>query len=332
SAFALLTKGPIGLILIGMPIFFYCCYQKNLKSLIVLPWLSGTILFLLISVPWFYLVEKANPGSVWYFFVHENFYRYITKEYGGKYGDAHLRPYGSIWWMLVISMLPWSLYLIRDLIQRIVNFKKRSSSPNNNWVFFVLIVGLSPILFFTVARSILPAYVIPAIPGLALYLGHVLFHAQQVAEIKSESLLSEDRSYLGKLLRIEPSISKLSIGLFSFLVMILFSAVPFIEDHKSSSQILRVIADQTQKKNLTVGILATNNYSPYWTAGAYQEELSKPLKIEYVSTSDLNLAKYKNLIIRGNDSKVLVMVAQRYKKHSSHGNWHWYRRINRSDV
>lgn len=328
SALALMTKGPIGLILIGIPVFFYCCYHKSLKCLAFLPWVGGISLFLLITVPWFYLVEKANPGSVRYFFVNENFLRFVAKDYGGKYGDAHIQPYGAIWWMLILSILPWSLYLVKYFIHNVTNFNKSNLLKENKWLLFILIVGISPILFFTVARSILPAYVVPAVPGLALFIGYITQNSKRaLAEIDQNNCSLLKKSFFHKFKGDYPCILKTSVVTYAIINLLFLIAAPIIEVNKSASEILELITSQSKSKTVTVAIVATNNYSPYWTSGAYQEELSKPLKVIYVKPTELDTVKYKNLILRGDDPNLLAQINLHYKRFDSRGKWHWYRRI-----
>ncbi|MEZ4754529.1 MAG: glycosyltransferase family 39 protein [Bdellovibrionota bacterium] len=325
AALGFLTKGPAALILIGLPVFALCGFDRSLKSLTSLPWVRGSLLFLAISIPWFYLVEEANPGSVWYFFAHENFMRFAVKNYGGLYGAAHIRPYGSIWWMLALAIFPWSLYLLQDLYRKTQNYKKFKFSEVNRWHFFMLTWGLSPIFFFTIARSVLPAYTIPAIPGLSLYLA-CLLSPITVTLGSQASAVDKKTGFFERFLKIPyPCPAKLGAGLAALMIIGFFFAVPFIEVNRSASEILEVIANKTKHKRPIVGTLSTRNYSPYWTSGAFQEELSKPLDVVYTTEEEVQSGKYPNLVVKGDELEKLESQ-QNYIKVASRGKWHWYRR------
>jgi 4-amino-4-deoxy-L-arabinose transferase-like glycosyltransferase len=322
SAFAFLTKGPSAVVLIGLPIAALCYFDRNLKCLRALPWISGSLLFFAICTPWFYLLEKANPGSVQYFFVHENLLRFMATEYGGKYGDAHTQPYGTIWWIFLISILPWSFYLLHS-VRKHIKMQRAEEVPKaqKRWIFFLLACGLSPMLFFTFARSILPAYVVPAIPGFALYIGYFV---SAIRTVQSEKGLTGQRFRFHAL----PCIGKVGIGMLAFMMIAFLIAVPMIQVNKSSSELLEVIATQLKHAHPIVATVSTRNYSPYWTAGAHEEELPKSLQIVYANATDIKRARYKNVIVREKDgSTFLASNSDNYEKRESRGSWHWYRRL-----
>ncbi len=324
-ALAFLTKGPLALILIGMPIAFFCLFKKSFAPISNLHLTTGTILFLGICAPWFYLLEKANPGSVWYYFYNENYLRYVTKDYGGRYGAAHIRPYGSIWIMLILSLLPWSLYLFINLFNRAKNYKQISLKEINPWVFFSLACGLSPVLFFTVGRSILPAYVAPGIPGLALYLGYVLSSAKK----KEPQVINKKTTRLKELLHFSPLVG---LTMLTILLTVLFFVAPIIETKKSAAELIELIALETRREKPTIAVIATDNYSPFWISSAYKEELSKPVNIKYATPTEIENGIYKNVIIRDKGRDLTPIKSNpSYKKIASKGYWHWYRRVNIPD-
>lgn len=72
-AFGTLTKGLIAIVLTIAIIFCYCLLTKNLKLLLKSISLIGILIFLVICVPWFYLVCKDNP-DFFYFFLSMNIF------------------------------------------------------------------------------------------------------------------------------------------------------------------------------------------------------------------------------------------------------------------
>lgn len=49
------------------------------KLFLKLFYVPGILLFLAISVPWYYLVSQANPDFFYFFFIREHFLRFATK-------------------------------------------------------------------------------------------------------------------------------------------------------------------------------------------------------------------------------------------------------------
>ena len=154
-----LTKGPIAVALVALPLLLWAGFTGRWRDLIRLPWSAGIILVPLIVVPWFLLAERANPGLIRYFILNENLGRFFLKDYGDLYGAGHRQPFGAIWPVLLIGFLPWCIPLLMRL--RLQNLR------TDPWLLFAVLWGITPALIFTIARQWLPAYVLPGFPGLA---------------------------------------------------------------------------------------------------------------------------------------------------------------------
>lgn len=183
-ALGLLSKGPLALVLCGLPIFLWVVRYRRWKLVLQrLPWLSGGLLMLALSLPWYLAAEQATPGFLRYFLVGEHFERFVVKGWQGDlYGSGHARPIGTIWLYAVEMFLPWSL-LVPFL------WNRRPASPSalpdkeedterreaKESRCYLWLWGLSPLLFFTMARNILPAYTLPGIPAFCLLLAQSLW-------------------------------------------------------------------------------------------------------------------------------------------------------------
>ena len=161
-ALGMLTKGPIAVVLVLLPIMLWLLFTKEWSTLRLLPWTLGMILFLATSIPWFILAEKQSPGFLNYFFIHEHILRYLVHDYGDKYGSGHLYPRGTSWAMLIGTFLPWSPALIYCVWRQ---FKTRFSDHR---MLFVLLWGITPALFFTFSRQLLATYVLPGFSGFCI--------------------------------------------------------------------------------------------------------------------------------------------------------------------
>ncbi len=111
-AIGFLSKGPIALIFTGVPVFIWGVSQVTLLELWKkVPWISGGLLVLILTVPWFVLAEMRTPGFLEYFFVDEHFKRFLIKGWSGDlYGNGHPYPKGTIWLFWLGGMFPWSLW------------------------------------------------------------------------------------------------------------------------------------------------------------------------------------------------------------------------------
>jgi len=190
-----LTKGPVGIVMFGLPVFFWTLLNRQWSTLKHHAWITGSILFLLITVPWFYLAECATPGFNYYFFINENILRFLKHDYGDLYGTGHRFPYGTAIGFMLLSALPWSLAL---LVFIYLQFKKGSEnlkkfifnkqrikalfayqSDNNNRYNYFLLGFLSITLFWCLARQLLIEYLLPAIPAFGIYIA-ILLKAHKV--------------------------------------------------------------------------------------------------------------------------------------------------------
>ncbi len=162
-AIGLLSKGPLALVVCGLPIFAYVVWQRAWGQLWKrIPWITGSALMLVLTLPWFIAAEKATPGFLRYFIIGEHFERFLVKGWAGDlYGKGHSRALGTIWLYALEMFLPWALLVPFILRRKINNFCRKET-------LFLWCWALSTPVFFTMARNILPAYILPAVPAFCL--------------------------------------------------------------------------------------------------------------------------------------------------------------------
>ena len=165
-ALSLLSKGLIGLVLPGAVLVIYSILQRDFAIWKRLHLITGLLLMLAISAPWFIAVSVQNPEFPHFFFVHEHFARFLTKVHG------RFHP----WWYFVpiylLGVLPW-LVPMADALGRA--WKRNAASKFQPRRFlFVWIVFIY--LFFSISDSKLPSYILPIFPALALLIGERLTH------------------------------------------------------------------------------------------------------------------------------------------------------------
>jgi 4-amino-4-deoxy-L-arabinose transferase-like glycosyltransferase len=168
-AIGLLAKGPLILVLVGLPTGVWTILNRQLKSVWVrLPWIIGTLVMVALAAPWYYIAEQHTPGFLQYFLIGEHFSRFLISGWkGDMYGHAHSEPLGMIWLYLVFGFTPW-IALIAVLI-----VKNRSKLTwrlllSDSWLNYLLLWSIMPIIFFTFAHNIISPYVLPAMPACAI--------------------------------------------------------------------------------------------------------------------------------------------------------------------
>lgn len=172
-AIGLLAKGPVVLVLMGLAVGLWLLWQygpiKPWKQLYRrVPLLGGCALMLLLGLPWYLMAEQATPGFLQYFIVGEHWLRFVDSGWQGDlYGSAHDEIRGTIWLFFAVSALPWSLFIPRALWR----LWQAGSGFDKTTKFFICWM-LSPLILFTFAGNILPAYVLPGIPGMGLLLAY----------------------------------------------------------------------------------------------------------------------------------------------------------------
>lgn len=75
---AVLSKGVVALLLAGGTLVAYSVICRDWRAWRRLRPRPGVLLFLLITVPWFWLVSQRNPEFLQFFFVHEHFSRFLA--------------------------------------------------------------------------------------------------------------------------------------------------------------------------------------------------------------------------------------------------------------
>lgn len=166
----LLAKGPVAIVLCGIPLFFWVLWTNGWKKMFSsLPIVSGTLLMLAIGLPWYYLAEKKTPGFIDYFIVGEHFKRFTVPGWNGdRYGHAHAEPLGMIWPFLLADGFPWSLLLLGLFGYRLAKKQRVMQSPLDSQTKFLLCWLILPNLFFTFAHNIIATYPLVSLPALAL--------------------------------------------------------------------------------------------------------------------------------------------------------------------
>lgn len=171
--FALLTKGPVAIILPGLILLIYLFCTKSLEFIKInyQELLQATLICILTALPWYLVVHHKTHGEFTkIFFFEHNFNRY----------SSTLTGHDAAWWyylaVMAIGFMPWTIYAFSILLQKITKpkalfFQLRNLSKLS---LFSIIWILVILVFFSMAQTKLPNYVLPLYLPLAILLAEHL--------------------------------------------------------------------------------------------------------------------------------------------------------------
>ena len=167
SALAVLTKGLIGVVIPGAVILLFIVLSGRWRSLLGVPWLGGTALFLVVAVPWHVLAAHRNPDFLSYYFVQHHVMRYATT------AARRTQPFWYLVAAILAGGLPWT-GLIPTLLRRPAGGGWREAVKRNPGSLFLACWVTFVVGFFSLSGSKLAPYVLPAMPALALLIALAL--------------------------------------------------------------------------------------------------------------------------------------------------------------
>lgn len=178
----LLAKGLVMGVFSVLPLIVWLTWTKKWRQAwLVLPWVRGTLLTLVLALPWYLLAEKRMPGFLSYFVIGEHFMRFLKPGWTGDlYGFAHQAPLGMIWGYFFLGTMPWSFWVLTHL--KTVKLVLKQDEMRYLVCFIML-----PLAFFTFARNIIYPYVFPTLPGFALVVTYLILQVEQQQRIVEKS-------------------------------------------------------------------------------------------------------------------------------------------------
>ena len=158
---AVLAKGPAALILAGGAVFLWAASTKHWHKALRLFHPIAIATFFLTCLPWYGLCAHRNPDFFRVFIIEHNFKRYLTPEF------QHNQPFWYYLPITIIALLPWLFWLAWFAVGEP---SKSESSTERSQILFVTAWGVFPILFFSLSKSKLPGYILPAVLPLGFLL------------------------------------------------------------------------------------------------------------------------------------------------------------------
>jgi 4-amino-4-deoxy-L-arabinose transferase-like glycosyltransferase len=185
-AFGTLTKGPVALVLVGAIALAWLIVEGRLRDSLQLPWLTCALVYLALALPWFVIVALRNPDFLRFYVIHEHLHRYLANTEHG---------WGPWFFIPVVIAGTWPFFYFVPLgIVELARAKRDdhpmpTQSGRSALRFLLLWFGIV-FVFFSIPRSKLGEYILPALPPLAILAGYGLARLSQFSAYCAARLLT----------------------------------------------------------------------------------------------------------------------------------------------
>ncbi len=171
-ALAVLTKGPVGIVIPGAIIFIFLVLRGEfLQSLKRMHLVSGAVVFLAVALPW-YIVEISING---WEYINAFFLKHNVTRFTGVV-SGHSGPVYYFIPVILIAFFPWSAFLPQVIYKYFPRSRKTGTiEPEADITLFSVIWLLVIFIFFSVSKTKLPGYIAPLSAPLAMLVGRLWY-------------------------------------------------------------------------------------------------------------------------------------------------------------
>ena len=156
AAIGVLAKGLIGALLPALVVGSWLLALRRWRTLPALLWWPGPLLFMLLAAPWFGAMQQRFDGFLDYFFIVQHFKRFAEA------GFNNVQPFWFYPAVLFVFSLPWLPWLYKPFERGAL------ADPERGPLRLLMLLWVAMVvLFFSLPRSKLLGYVLPAVPPLA---------------------------------------------------------------------------------------------------------------------------------------------------------------------
>jgi 4-amino-4-deoxy-L-arabinose transferase-like glycosyltransferase len=220
---ATLAKGPVAPFLAALVLAVFALWRCDVQVIRRTWWWPGIGMYLVVTLPWYVLVQRSTGTFFRVFILEHNLSRYGTNVF------RHPQPVWFFVPVLLGSLLPWTVPAIAGWIESVRGTWRRSDDGGATAAAeadarrLLVLWGALPVLFFSFSGSKLPGYILPALAPFAILaalylrgdgggrarppLGTVLVHAVVAAATTAAALLGPHL-----LLRLRPPVAAVAIA------------------------------------------------------------------------------------------------------------------------
>jgi 4-amino-4-deoxy-L-arabinose transferase-like glycosyltransferase len=175
-AAGMLAKGPVAPGLAVLIVGAFAAVRRDGKIFLRSIWWPGMLLFCVIVLPWYIAVQSRVPQFFRIFFVEHNLERFGTNLY------QHSQPFWYYIPVFLLGLLPWTIFSVSAIVDDVRAFLREPAEGEEHEAdglpVFLLLWTAIPILFFSISRSKLPGYILPAMPAAMLLTANYLRRSQ----------------------------------------------------------------------------------------------------------------------------------------------------------
>jgi len=181
SGLAVLTKGPLGIILPISAIFLFLAIRKDLKFLFCKHSILGLLIFIVATLPWYwFMINKFGESFINEFFYNDHIRRLFEAEHRSS----------DTWYSYPATMLgcmfPWSILVFAALLYLAKKIMEKHPSP----LYLFLLCWISTtFIICQAAHSKLVSYIFPFFPALAVITGDFICSSAESGRRWSAKLL-----------------------------------------------------------------------------------------------------------------------------------------------
>ena len=170
-ALGALAKGPVAPLLAAVIIALFATAKHDFRLLLRTLWIPGILLFCAISLPWYVAVQIRNPEFLRVFILEHNLARFGTNLY------HHPEPFWYFIPVTLIGLIPWTVCVVASAAESVRVWwteRQQMLASEDALNVFLMIWLVVPVVFFSLSKSKLPGYIVPALPAGTLLLAEYL--------------------------------------------------------------------------------------------------------------------------------------------------------------
>ena len=160
--FAVMTKGPIGVVFPGAIVFLYLLITRNLGRLLRMHVIPGLLLVAAVGMPWYvFMYQNHGMAFIYEFIGFHNISRF----------SAPLHPNRVHWWyylpVIILGLFPWTGVLLKSIKDAFT----KSVGKESTKLLFLQVWWIFVFVFFSIAKTKQVSYMLVLLPALSMMIG-----------------------------------------------------------------------------------------------------------------------------------------------------------------
>ena len=183
---AALAKGPVAPCLAAVIVALFALAKREASIITRTLWLPGILTFAVVTLPWYIAVQLKNPEFFRVFILEHNLARFGTNLY------HHPQPFWFYIPVTLLGLLPWTVFSCAALATAIREWwmkKAEPPGPESALSVFLTIWLITPVIVFSLSRSKLPGYILPALPAGTILLAEYMRRQMSTGKLSHLALV-----------------------------------------------------------------------------------------------------------------------------------------------